>query len=191
MPSLLSQHFGFPFANVALPQGNSRNLFSLLYAFMVRGKAPAVVLHSTTGDLTGFTYTSVVDPIFGSPNPKLLKLVEDERRGSPPTDGAFDHLLAFSQLWTRALANLCKNAKVPLVLFHDSSFFEKRQPSPYDVECELGTPYLKFEKRWFDGHKMFADRFLARREGVADQLGLPLAGPGRARRPELRRRIPL
>src|SRR5689334_7397675 len=28
LPSLLGEHFGFPFANISLPEGNSRNLSS-------------------------------------------------------------------------------------------------------------------------------------------------------------------
>ena len=55
MPSLLADRLGFPFANVGLPEGNSRNLFSLLTAFIARApRVPTVVLHISGGDFTNF-----------------------------------------------------------------------------------------------------------------------------------------
>ena len=36
IPSLLAEKFGFPFANIGLPEGNSRSLFSLLMATIAR-----------------------------------------------------------------------------------------------------------------------------------------------------------
>jgi hypothetical protein len=85
MPSLLAERFGFPFANVGLPEGNSRNLFSLLAAFLARApKPPSVVLHLSGGDFTSFCYTSIADPVFGSPNLKQIQDVLKERRGRRP-----------------------------------------------------------------------------------------------------------
>ena len=55
LPSLLSQRFGFPFANAAMPGANSRNLHSLLVGLIAgAGRPPAVVVHSNGGDLAGF-----------------------------------------------------------------------------------------------------------------------------------------
>src|SRR6478672_953164 len=74
LPSLLAERFGFPFANAALPGGNSRNLHSLLYGLLVGSKhAPEVVVFSNGGDLAGFCESSFCDPLFGSPNRSQLK----------------------------------------------------------------------------------------------------------------------
>src|SRR6266576_4678799 len=52
MASLLAERFGFPFANGAMPGANSRNLHSLLLSFFARAaRRPAVVVHSSGGDL--------------------------------------------------------------------------------------------------------------------------------------------
>lgn len=177
--SLLSQRFGFPFANVALPQGNSRNLSSMLFAILSRAKhPPAAVVHFSTGDFTGFSFTSVCDPIFGSPNTKLMDIYYKEHGGVPPPERSLEAMLNFTSVWTRSVASLCRGAGAPLVLAHDSSFFEKRYPSQWDIDCELGKPFVKLDKRWFAGHKAFSQRFYARREGLADRLGIALAGPG-------------
>src|SRR4029079_8913330 len=75
MPSLLAERFGFPFANVGLPAGNSRNLFSLLMGFVTRAtRLPSVVLHLSGGDFTSFCYTGIADPVFGSPNLKQASM---------------------------------------------------------------------------------------------------------------------
>jgi hypothetical protein len=179
LPSLLSQRFGFPFANIALPQGSSRNLSSLLFAILARAPhRPSAVIHFSTGDLTGLNYTSYVDPVFGSPNPKQLRTVEEERQGVRPAKMPIDTMLAFTSLWTQFIAQICRPQSIPLVLADDSTFFEKRQPSARDRQFELGTPYLPFEAGWFRGHKAAAGRFYARRKEIADRLGVPLAGPG-------------
>lgn len=180
MASLLSERFGIPFGNVTLPQGNSRNLSSLLFAFLIRApKPPAVVVHFSGGDLTGHSYSSMADPVFGSPNPKLVPMIAKERGGLPAPERTAKAMLAFTALWTRSIAILCRSQNVPLVLANDSSFFEKRKPSARDRDYELGTPSHPADKRWFDNHKAFAAQFYERREAVADRLGIPLAGPGR------------
>ena len=74
MPSLLAGRFGLPFANVSLPEGNSRNLCSMLVAFLARApRPPAVVLHLSGGDFTSFCYSSIADPVFGPPNLKQIQ----------------------------------------------------------------------------------------------------------------------
>lgn len=178
MPSLLSQHFGFPFANVALYQGNSRNLFSLLNASLAKAaKAPAAVIHFSGGDFGSFCCSGIADPVFGSPNPKLLPIVQEERGSAPSPEKSLPGLLEFTTLWTRSIARLCQAFKVPLVLVHDTSFFEKREPSARDRETELGTAHYAWEKRWFRNHRAFADHFYERRAAIAAKLGVPLAGP--------------
>ena len=180
IPSLLSERFGFPFANVALPQGNSRNLSSLLYAFLSRAaKRPAAVIHFSTGDLTGHSYSSMADGVFGSPNPRQVPIIQKEKGGLPPPERSAQAMLAFTSLWTQSIALMCRSAKIPFVLADDTSFFEKRKPSARDIECELGVPTYPADKRWFEGHKAFADQFHQQREALAKRLGVPLAGPGR------------
>jgi hypothetical protein len=179
MPSILSERFGFPFANVTLPQGNSRNLSSLLYAFVSRApKPPAAVVHFSSGDLTGHSYSSMADPVFGSPNPKLVPIIAKERGGLPAPEHSVQPMLAFTSLWTKSIALMCRSQGVPMVLANDSSFFEKRKPSARDRECELGKPTFPADKRWFDGHKAFAGQYYERRAALAEGLGIPLAGPG-------------
>ena len=179
LPSLLSQRFGFPFANVALPQGNSRNLASLLHAVIATSrKPPAAVVHFSGGDFTGFAYSSMADRVFGSPNPKQVSTAGQERGGLPPAQQSIKPLLAFTSLWTGSIALLCRAHKIPLVLAHETTFFEKREASDRDRECQLGTPFHEAEQRWFANQKAFAPQFYKAREGIAAKFGMPLAGPG-------------
>jgi hypothetical protein len=180
LPSLLSERFGFPFANVALPQANSRNLSALLYAFIGRAPtAPAAVVHHSSGDLTGLAYSQLCDPVFGSPNPKVVPLAQKERRAMPPVERSVNAMLAFTSLWTRQIAGLCRAKKIALVLTDDSSFFEKATPSATDLEAQLGIPHFPIDEHWFANHKALADRFYERREAIAKALKIPLAGPQR------------
>jgi hypothetical protein len=180
IPSLLSERFGFPFANVALPQGNSRNLACLFYSFLSRApNRPSAVVHFSGGDLTGLAYTSFADPVFGSPNPKHAPIVEKEYGGRRPPEKSVNAMLAFTALWTQFIALTCRGQKIPMVLADDSNFFEKKEPSPADVEAQLGTPFHQIETFWFEGYKAFSDRFYERRAAVAKRLGIPLAGPTR------------
>ena len=179
MPSILAERFGFPFANVGLPEGNSRNLFSLLTAFVARAKRPpAVVLHISGGDFTSFCYSSIADPVFGPPNILQVKQVVKER-GGVPAQPQIKPLLAFTTLWIRAIGQLCRLHKVPLVLGNDTTFFEKPEPSEVERECELGKPFNAAQARQFEVHNKFVDEYGARRSAVAEALGVPLAGPGR------------
>ncbi len=132
------------------------------------------------GDLTGYNYSGMADPIFGSPNPRQMPLVAKERKAPPAPEQFLPALLAFSTLWTQSIALMCHGRKIPFVLINDSSFFEKREPSERDIECELGVPYQLGDKRWFEGHKASAEQFFDRREALAAKLEFPLAGPGRS-----------
>jgi hypothetical protein len=180
MPSLLAERFGFPFANIGLPEGNSRNLFSILAAFIARApRPPAVVVHISGGDFTNFCYTSIADPVFGSPNLLQMRQVLKERGGRPPPQPQIRPLLAFSSLWIRAIAQLCRANRIPLVLGDDTTFFEKLEPSEIDREAELGKPFNAPQARQFATHKKFVDDYSERRKSLAKALGVSLAGPGR------------
>jgi len=181
MPSVLAERFGFPFANIGLPEGNSRNLFAILTAFIARApRPPAVVVHISGGDYTSFCYTSIADPVFGSPNLKQMQQAIKERGGRPPAEAQIKPLLAFTSLWIRSIAQLCRMHKVPLVLGDDTTFFEKREPSAIERESELGKPSNAAQQRQFATHQKFADDYSERRKSVAAALGVPLAGPGRS-----------
>lgn len=178
MPSLLAERFGFPFANVGLPEGNSRNLFSLLAAYVARApKPPSVVLHLSGGDFTSFCYTSMADPVFGSPNLKQMDDAVKERGGRPDPAKQMKPLLAFTSLWMTAIGNLCRARKVPLVLGEDVTFFEKAGPSEMDRKSGLGEANSKVQERQFDTHRKFVRTYHDRRRAVADNLGVPCPGP--------------
>lgn len=180
MPSRLAEKFGFPFVNLGLPEGNSRNLFSLLLAICARApRPPAIVLHLSGGDFTNFCYTSVADPVFGSPNLKQIEMVLEERGGQPAAERQIQPLLAFSSLWIRAIVDLCRARKVPMVLANDTTFFEKREPNELELESQLGKPFSPPQERQFAVHSKFAMDYYDRREWLAKTLNVPLAGPGR------------
>ena len=180
MPSLLADRFGFPFANVGLPEGNSRNLFSLLTAFVARApRRPTVVVHISGGDFTNFCYSSLADPVFGSPNLLQVRQVLKERGGRVPAQPQIKPLLAFTTLWIRAIVQLCKLQKIPILLGNDTTFFEKPEPSALEQECELGKPFNAAQVRQFATHNKLVDEYGDRRKAVAEALGVPLAGPGR------------
>lgn len=179
IPSLLAERFGFPFANVGLPEGNSRNLFAILLAQINRApRRPAVVLHLSGGDFTSFCYTSIADPVFGPPNIKQIPMVLKERGGRrPPPERQIQPLLAFSSMWMRAIGELCRAARIPLVLGGDMTFFEKREANAIERECELGTPMSKDQERQFAVHRKFVRPYVDRRRQVAAAMGVPLPGP--------------
>jgi hypothetical protein len=180
MPSLLAERFGFPFANIGLPEGNSRNLFSLLTAFVARApRLPSVVLHISGGDFTNFCYSSIADPVFGSPNLLQMRQVIKERGGRVPAQPQIKPLLAFTTLWMSAIGQLCWMRKIPLLLANDTTFFEKPEPSQLELQSELGKPFNAAQARQFATHNKFVDEYGDRRKAVAEALGVPLAGPGR------------
>jgi hypothetical protein len=179
MPSVLAERFGFPFANIGLPEGNSRNLFSMLLAVIARApRPPAAVIHISGGDFTNFCYTSIADPVFGSPNLKQIETVLKERGGRPPAAQQIAPLLAFTALWIRSIGQLCRSRGIAFVLADDTTFFEKREPSDLERQCDLGTPFNAAQKVQFATHRSFAADYFARRKAVAEGLAVPLAGPG-------------
>ena len=180
MPSVLADRFGFPFANIGLPEGNSRNLYSVLLSTIARApRRPAVVVHISGGDYTNFCYTSIADPVFGSPNLRQIKMVIEERGGKAAPRPQMPALLVFTTLWIRAIADLCRRHGIPLVLGNDTTFFEKVSPNAIDVEAELGTPFNKAQARQFATHKQFVPDYHDRRKALAEKIGVPLAGPGK------------
>jgi hypothetical protein len=180
MPSVLAERLGFPFANIGLPEGNSRNLHSILYAIVARApQPPTAVLHISGGDFTNFCYTQIADSIFGSPNLRQMKMVLEERGGPPPVDRQIQPLLRFTSVWIRAIAELCRNRRIPLVLADDTTFFEKAKPSKLERETELGKASNAAQERQFDTHKRFVGAYHTRRKLLAQRLRVPLAGPGK------------
>lgn len=181
IPSVLAERFGFPFANVGIPEASSRNMHSLLLDFIARASAPpAVVIHLSGGDFTSFCFTSIADPVFGSPNIRQFAMAVEERGGRPAPQTQIQPLLAFTSLWVRALADLCRRSKIPLLLGNDTTFFEKSEANAIELECGLGNPRNATQDRQFKIHKTFFPKFLERRESLAAKLGVPLAGPGAA-----------
>jgi hypothetical protein len=181
IPSLLGERFGFPFANISLPEGNSRNLSSLLTAYIARApRPPAIVIHFSGGDFTNFSLSSIADPVFGSPNLKQLDMAIEERGGRPAPETQIKALLAFTSLWTRTIVEQCRTVGIPILLGHDTTFFEKSEPSDFERECALGVPFNAVQAKWFDTHRTFVQDFYARRETLAEKLKVPLVGPGRS-----------
>ena len=179
MASLLADRFGVPFANVAMPGGNSRNLHSVLVGFLAQAKTrPTVVVHSSGGDLGSFCQSSLSDPVFGPPNRSQIKGLLKERSLKTDAERNLPRLLAFTSLWTRALSNLCRAYKIPFVQIHQSTFFEKAEPNATELEFGLGNVFHKSQEREFANFRMANPRFYAQRKAVADKLGIPLAGWG-------------
>ena len=176
MPSLLAERFGFPFANAAMPGANSRNLNSLLVGLLASApKPPAVVIHSSGGDLASFCESSLADPIFGSPNRYQFKSLKDSGLGPDP-DQNFPRVLTFTALWTSAMASLCRVYGTDLVLIHQSTFFEKTKPNAFELECALGEPAHPKQERQFANHRKYNEPFYLKRKAIADHLQIPLAG---------------
>jgi hypothetical protein len=183
LPSLLAERFGFPFANISLPEGSSRNLHSLLAAVQARApRPPAIVVHFSGGDFTSFSYSSMSDAIFGSPNLKQVPMAMQELGSPAEASRSVARLLAFTTLWTRAIVTLCRAADVPLVLGHDTTFFEKAEPSAIERQSRLGVATNPTQERWFANHRQVFPLFLERREQIAARNRVPLAGPGPSNR---------
>ncbi len=178
LASLLGERFGFPFANAAMPGANSRNLHSLLVGLIAGAPTrPAVVVHSTGGDLANFCESSFADPIFGSPNRAQLKWLKNrDARADPKVN--FPRMLAFSALWTAAIATVCRVYGVQLVLIHQSTFFEKTKPTKLEVECGLGELFDDSQELQFANHRKYDQPYYESRKSFADSRGIPLAGWG-------------
>jgi lysophospholipase L1-like esterase len=176
LASLLAERFGFPFANAAMPGGNSRNLQALLIGLMAGARQPpAVVVLSNGGDLANFCEATFVDPIFGSPNHVQLKAISDLGQSADP-DRNFQRLMVFTSLWTSATATLCRARKTPLVMVHQSTFFEKTQPSSLEKECALGRPRRPAQKTLLERFRKYNAPFFAKRKELAERFKIPLAG---------------
>jgi hypothetical protein len=177
LASVLAQQFGFPFANASMPGANSRNLHSLLLALVARARRlPLVVVHSSGGDLSTFCEASVGDPVFGSPNRGQLKAMRKIGRPLPDPERTLPNLLAFTSLWTSALASICRGHNIAFVLVHQSTFFEKKKANAQERQFSLGEATHDTQRRQFDNHRKFNEPFFVRRKEVADRLGVPLAG---------------
>ncbi|WP_028969403.1 hypothetical protein [Sphingomonas sp. URHD0057] len=177
LPSLLAERFGFPFANLGMPAGNSRNLYTLLMSLLPRSaQPPAAVVHFSGGDYSSFCRTSSSDPVFGSPGRLVFKAAVQEGQPFRDPDRHLPDLLAFSSLWIAAIVEACRAHNVPVVLGHDSTFFDKSSASAGETEFGLGKPVNKVQVRQFQNHRRFGDAFYGRRKEVADQLNVPLAG---------------
>ena len=177
MASRLSERFGFPVANISMPGANSRNLHATLLGFLTaRPTPPAFVVHSSGGDLSSFCASSIADSVFGSPNRGQLKVLEESVRFDP--ERTFPNVLAFTAMWTTAIAKLCRAAGVPIVLTHQSTFFEKARPSAIERESGLGKPFPGAQERQFANHRKYNAAFFQRRKEIADGLDMPLTGWG-------------
>jgi hypothetical protein len=182
MASRLADRFGFPFINAAMPGGNSRNLNALLFGLVAgAAKRPAAVVLSNGGDLANFCESGMADPIFGSPN-RLQVRVHREAGITADADLHLPALLAFTSMWTTATARRCQRYKAPLVMVHQSTFFEKAKPSPIERKCALGEPANERQAPVFDRFKKYNAAFFAKRKEIAERLKVPLAGLGLADR---------
>jgi hypothetical protein len=179
IPSLLAERFGFPFANVSIPEANSRNLFSLLNAIFARAsQPPVIVVLMSGGDFTSFCFTGIADPVFGSANLKQVEAVLKERRAAPSAEAQLPSLLSFTSLWTRMIVERCDGEGVSILLGSDSTFFEKAQPSELERQCGLGVAFNRPQEKQFARQKALFGQFCARRQGIAEALNVALAGPG-------------
>src|SRR4051812_27147289 len=178
MASLLAERFGFPFANAAMPGGNSRNLHSLLIGLIAGApQPPAIVVHSSGGDLANFCESSLADPIFGSPNRTQLKSLKEAGVVADP-DANLPRMLTFTNLWTSALASVCRFYGVGLVLIHHSTFFEKTKPTAVELDSGLGEASHPKQQQQFANHRKYNKPFFHKRKWIAEQLKVPLAGWG-------------
>ncbi|WP_155263494.1 SGNH/GDSL hydrolase family protein [Sphingomonas segetis] len=175
-PSIGAERLGFPFANASMPGASSRNLHSLLTGLLSGARRkPQVVVFSNDGDLGGFCTSSMADPIFGSPNISQQRTVQKDG-DSADADKNFPSLLSFTSLWTAAIARLCRANGIPLVLLHQSSFFEKADPTATELGCGLGEVFYPWQETQFANHRKFNKPFFAHREALAKALSIPLAG---------------
>jgi len=178
LPSLLAERLGFPFANLGMPAGDSRNLYTLLMSLFARSADRlAAVVHFSGGDYSTFCKTSTSDSIFGSPNPNVYD--QGKEPGSNiDAEKQLPGLLAFSSLWTSAIVQACRSYKASVVLGHDSTFFDKAAATRVEEEFELGRPASQSQVSEFANHRRFREAYHRRRKEVADQLKVPLAGRG-------------
>lgn len=179
MASLLAERLGLPFGNCAMPGANSRTLHALLISVIASApRPPSIVVFSNAGDLGNFCDASIADPVFGSPNRNQLEAEFKKGRVPPDPEPSLGNLLNFTSLWATAIARSCRRQGARLVMVHQSTFFEKAEPSPQEVECRLGEPFNIHHARQFANYRRFSGAFFAKRKALADHLGIPLAGWG-------------
>ena len=179
MASILADRFGLPVANAALPGANSRNLFTLLVALLARAsKLPLLIVLSSGGDLGSFCESSLADAVFGPPNRGQISGPLKQACLESDPEIHLAPFLRFTALWTTSIANLCHAYGIPLVMIHQSTFFDKAEASPTEREYGLGEPFRPSDERQMANFKKFSGQFYSRRKDVAEQLGVPLAGLG-------------
>jgi len=179
LPSLLAERFEFPFANLGMPAGNGRNLYSLLMDIFARApQRPAALVYFSGGDYSSFCKTSLCDRVFGSPSRQQVDAAVKERGGNPNAEAQLPALLAFTSLWTTAIVQACRQRKIPVVLGHDTTFFEKTQANDLERQSDLGKAMNATQERQFANHRKFGEAFYNRRRNVAKKIDVPLAGWG-------------
>lgn len=179
MASVLSERLGLPFANCAMPGANSRNLHSLLISVIAGApRPPSIVVLSTGGDLVTFCDGCIADPVFGSPNRNQIAAEYDRGRVPPEPEPHFKHLLNFSSLWAQVIAKTCVRQGASLLMVHQSTFFEKSEPTPQERSFRLGVPLNAHQARMYANHIRFNGGYFSKRKAVADHLGVPLVGWG-------------
>lgn len=179
MASIVSERLGIPFANCALPGATSRNLNSLLISIIAGSpRPPSIVILSSGGDLATFCDGCIADPVFGSPNRNQIAAEFDRGRSPPEPEPYFSHLLHFSSLWAQVIAKTCARQGASLLMVHQSTFFEKSEPTPQELSFQLGVPLNVHQERMFANHIRFDEGYFSNRKAVADQLEVPLVGWG-------------
>jgi hypothetical protein len=179
MASILSERLGFPFGNCAMPGASSRNLHSLLISIIAGApRPPSIVILSSGGDLATFCDASTADPIFGSPNRNQVAAEYDRGRAPPDPEPHFTDFLNFTALWAQVIARTCRRQGAALLMVHQSTFFEKSEPTAQEISFQLGVPLNLHHERMFSNHRRFNEGFFEKRKSVAEQLEIPLAGWG-------------
>ena len=63
-------------------------------------------------------------------------------------------------------------------MIHQSTFFEKSEPTAQETQFRLGVPFNVHHERMFANHRRFNAAFFSRRKAIADHLQIPLVGWG-------------
>lgn len=179
LPAAVGDRLGFAFANISFPEVNTRTLYCQLLSIVARAKIrPSAVLLMTGGDFTAFCYTGLADPVFGTPDLLSVGQAMKERGGRVDVRSEFPRLVAYTQLWTGAIIDVCKRAGIPLAIGEDVTFFEKAGPSERDVEFDLGIARSPQQDRQFKLHQGFVKAYGDARMAQAMHTGVPVGGPG-------------
>jgi hypothetical protein len=179
LPSVIGERLGFAFGNISFPEVNTRTLYCQLLGIVARAKIrPSAVLLMTGGDFTAFCYTGIADPVFGTPDLLSIPQAMKERGGTIDVRTEFPRLLAYTQLWTGAIIDLCRRAGIPFAIGEDVTFFEKAGPDERDVEFDLGVARSAPQERQFKIHRGFVKAYGDARMAHATASGVPVGGPG-------------